>query len=153
MDMVKLGLLTMIAVGCAAASDFTIEIGSPAAVTANAQAPQKMKGAVFSVRAQNCPEVQFSGVAHSESGSKQQVQSLTFIPGSVPGSYAVTRSAQAWANWVAVITAECRGNKLGVLMPVSATGTYDRAAAKFVPRTPTPADMEEALRAMQAASR
>ena len=151
MDMVKLVILTAAAATSAMASDFSIEIGSP--VAALSEQKTKVKNAAFSVRAKDCPTAQFSGVAHWESSRKQILDSLVFTPGTTAGSYAVSRNAQAYGAYVAVITADCAGTKMGALVPVSADGVYNRSAAKFVSHAPTPAEMEEALRAMQGASK
>ncbi len=151
MDMVRIVILTAAAAATAMASDFSIEIGSAAAaISPNAQTQTKVKTAVFSIRAKDCPGAQFSGTGLSESNSKQRTEDLLFVPGSIAGSYSVVKPNLGYAPWVAVITADCAGNKLGVLVPVKAGNAYDRAGAKFVPHAPTPAEMEAALRAAQA---
>lgn len=76
-----------------------------------------------------------------------------FVPGSVAGSYSVIKPNMGYAPWIAAITAECNSSKLGVLVPVGVNNQSDRAGAKFVGHAPTPLEMEEALRAVQAAAR
>jgi hypothetical protein len=147
MDMVKLTVLMLTAAASLVASDFSIEIGSPsAAISPDGQNVRKAKTASFSIRAKDCPDARFTGTSLSESNSKQRTEDLLFLPGTVTGSYSVVKPSQGYGAWVAVITADCGGRKLGVLVPVSVTREYDRAAAKFVPHAPTPAEMESMLR-------
>jgi hypothetical protein len=154
MDLVKRTVLTLTAAASLVASDFSIEVGSPAAaISPNGQGQTKVKSAAFSVRAKDCADARFSGTSLAESNSKQRTEDLLFIAGSVPGSYSVVKPNQGYGPWVAVITADCAGKKLGALVPVTTAGVYDRAAAKFVPHAPTPAEMEAALRSMQGGSR
>jgi hypothetical protein len=155
MNIVKLVGMTLIAFGTTLASDFSIEIGSPtAAISPNGTAVAKIKAAAFSVRLRGCANPQLSGIALSESSMKQRTEPLVFSAGSATDAFIVTRTnIQVYGAWVAVVTAECGENKLGVLVPVSAQGVYDRSAAKFVPHAPTPMEMEQALRAMKGGSR
>jgi hypothetical protein len=114
----------------------------------------KLKAAAFSVRAKECPDAHFSGTVLWETASKITTEQLVFTPGSAPGAYAVSRAtASAYGAWIAVISAECRGNTIGALVPVSSTGVYSRDAVKFVPHAPTPSEMQAALRTMQGGSR
>ena len=155
MNIVKLVGAALICFGTVLASDLSIDIGSPAAaISPNGAAVTKTKAAAFSVRLRGCASPQFSGIALSESSSKQRTEPLVFVPGSATGAFMVTRTnVQVYGAWVAVVTAECGENTLGVLVPVSAQGVYDRAAAKFVPHAPTPLEMEEVLRVMKGGSR
>ena len=70
---------------------------------------------------------------------------MVFVEGT-PGAFAVVPNDWRQGAWLAVVTAECDGAKAGVLLPVSASGTYDRAAAKFLTHAPSDKEIHEALK-------
>lgn len=158
MEMVKLVSVCWLFGGLAAASDFSIEIGSPVAATMptnNERATKKMAGA-FSVRTKNCAEpglARFSGTAVRTNGAKREASALLFIAGTVPGSYVVASVDRMTEPWVAVITAECAGAETGALVPVNAEGMYDRASTRLLSHAPTDAEIESMVKQTKGGSR
>jgi hypothetical protein len=157
MEMVKLLALGLVLSGLAAASDFSIEIGSPvAAMTPENTVRVKKTGTAFSVRTKDCADpgsARFSGTAVWMNGAKRESSQLQLLPGTTPGTYVVTAMDRMTEPWIAVITAECSGAKAGALVPVNAIGSYDRASARMVSHAPTDAEIEVAVKQVKGGSK
>jgi hypothetical protein len=134
-----------------------VEIGSPvAAMSTENTVRVKKTGVAFSVRAKNCADpaaARFSGTAVWMKGANRESTTLQLIPGTTPGTYVVgtpDRMTEGW--WIAVVTAACAGAKAGALVPVSASGQYDRASASIVSHAATDAEVESMMKQMKGAS-
>jgi hypothetical protein len=143
--MVRVVAFAVIA-GSALAADFGIDVGSPvAAIATGKKVVIKMKGATFSVRTHGCAGTpKFSGRALGDGWSSE----LVFAEGS-PGAFAVAPNDWRPGAWLAVVTAECSGAKAGVLLPVDASGVYDRPSARFLEHAPVEAEVKAAFEAMK----
>lgn len=149
MDMVKLGAVMLAVAGTVGAAELSIQIGSPAAVSAVGA----KKGSTMGVRVQDCADPGKASFYGSAEIPESTAIKLQFIAGSAPGSFAVMTANPVKGAWLAVISVECSGARAGAIVPIDAQGVYNREAARFYSHAPTKAEIEAAIKSMTGGSR
>jgi len=139
----------------AAAADFALSIGNPAAAmlpgTPGTPPIVKKTAAVLAVRAENCADpakVQITATAEGQINGSRQSIDLRLFPGSTPGAYLVSRDWPAQGVWVVSLSGTCAGAKAGALVPIGPSG-FLRESSKYFSRSATEAEIQAALKVLE----
>lgn len=125
------------------AGGFWVELNNP---EANAEA--KAKGAVLIAHLTGCHDAAKAKVTATAEGmvnGKRQSITLTPVPLSQPGMYAITREWPAEGTWaVKFIGVDAVKLTTSAVARIEANG-FNRASAKHFPRVPTTAEVDAVL--------
>jgi hypothetical protein len=155
MEMVKLVLACVLLPVAASAAGFSLTIGPPVAAGAGVKIT-KTKGPAFAVRLEECDALetaQVGGTAEGIVDGERKSAALAITPTGSPGVYLVSpASDQANQNqgvWVVSVNAACGKAKAGAIVPMGPQG-FVREGTKVLPRAATKAEIESALKGLQA---
>lgn len=142
--LVHAAALMLVPVAVLYAGGFWLELGTPSA-SAEAQAAK----AFLTVKAVGChqPErAEVTGEAIGVRNGKRETIPLKISRMSTPGMFAVTRQWPEQGNWTLRFVARQLevGAVTGMLVKAGPDGV-DRASAKFMPREPNAADLDELI--------
>jgi hypothetical protein len=140
MDMVKrAALFTLLVSSMASAQGLSLTIGSSVA-TGNYQ----MKSIGFAFRMNNCVDPASAQVTvTAEVAGHSSPLPVTPVQNQ-PGAYGVPSQSEA-ADWVAAITATCKGETVGALVPFTGRN-FKREGIQMLPHAPTRTEIDTALK-------
>ncbi|HXP88981.1 MAG TPA: hypothetical protein VN841_29945 [Bryobacteraceae bacterium] len=157
MEMVRLllvcaGIIPVVA----SAADFTLTVGPPVAAGSGSKVT-KSKAAVFAVRLEECDaldKAQISGTTEGIVDGARMSTPVALSAAESPGVYVVSPAGnQGQGVWVVSLSATCGSARAGAIVPLG-TGTggagFLRERTRVFPRTPTKAEVDAALKALEA---
>jgi hypothetical protein len=160
MEMVKFMLACALLPVAASAAGFSMTIGPPVAAGTGIKVV-KSKGPAFAVRLEECDALetaQVSGAAEGVVDGEHRSAALAITPTGSPGVYLVSPALDQKAGdqtnqnqglWVVSLTATCGKAKAGAIVPMGPQG-FLREATKILPRAATKAEIEAALKGLEA---
>jgi hypothetical protein len=155
MEMVKFALACALLPVAASAAGFSLTIGPPVAAGAGIKVV-KSKGAAFAVRLEECDALeaaQVSGTAEGIVDGERKSAAVAIAATGSPGVYLVSQALdQANQNqgvWVVSVNATCGKAKAGAIVPMGPQG-FVREGTKVLPRPATKAEIDAALKALEA---
>jgi hypothetical protein len=156
MEMVKLVLACALLPAAACAAGFSLTVGPPVAAGTGTKVT-KTKGASFALRLEECDALdtaQVSGTAEGIVGGERRSAALVIAAAGSPGVYVVSEAWDQTAQgvWVVKISATCRKATAGAIVPMGAQG-FVREGVKVLPRVATNAEVDSALKALEAVAR
>lgn len=149
MDMVIRSLATILlalSIPLASAQSLSLTIGN----TVAAGQVSKVKNLQFVFRVNGCADFSKAKIAATAEGIVGNARrTIVLEPTAVPtqsGVYGIPDQWGADGTWVVAITADCLGATAGAIVQMNAT-TFVRDGTQFFSHTPSPAEIETALKA------
>lgn len=151
MAMVKVIVGATVFAGLGIAADFSLEVGSSAAVQPVTGSAGVKKIAAVAVRVHNCE----AGKLQPLTGSSLQIVNgsrltapLRFVAGIQTGTFVVGREDGRMSNGsVLAITGRCGSSEAGVVVALDQNGLIVRETVRTMSHAPTDADTEAVLNA------
>jgi hypothetical protein len=138
-----LALTLLFALAPAHAQKLSLTIGNAVA----GQDPS-FKTAQFVFRVNGCADLTKAQVTATAEGlvdGSRRTTTLRLFPLLTPGGYAVTPQWGTGGKWVVAITATCRNETAGAIVPVNAR-SFAREDLQLFSRAPSPEEIETALK-------
>src|ERR1700733_14211418 len=155
MEMVKLVLACALLPVAASAAGFSLSIGPPVAAGTGSKVV-KSKGPAFAVRLEGgeaLDAAQVSGASEGVVDGERKSAAVAVAATGTPGVYLVTQSwdqtNQNQGVWVVSLSATCGKARAGAIVPMGPAG-FVREGTKVLPRGATKAEIEAALKALEA---
>jgi len=156
MEMVKLVLAWALLPLAAAA--FSLTIGPPVAAGTGTKVV-KTKSAAFAVRLEECDALdaaQVSGTAEGIVDGQRRSAAVTITAAGSPGVYVVSQvwdqSDQNRGVWLVSLSAICGRARAAAIVPMGPQG-FVRERTRVLQRSATKAEIESALKALEAAAK
>jgi hypothetical protein len=156
MEMVKLVLACALLPVAASAAGFSLTIGPPVAAGTGVKIT-KTKGPSFAVRLEECDALetaQVGGTAEGIVDGERRSAALSITPTGSAGVYLVIPAGDQTSQgvWVVSLSATCGKAKAGAIVPMGPQG-FVREGTKVLPRAATKAEIDAALKALEAPAR
>jgi hypothetical protein len=145
-------LLGVMSATPAAAQEFSLQVGPPiAAIPQPGTGPAKTSKAVLLVvRPVGCADpaaARMTGTAEGMVDGVRRRVALTLEPLASPGVHAISRGWADGGTWIVTLAGTCGGQTAGALVSLGPQDLYRREAVQPVAGSPTPAQVDAALRA------